>query len=174
MDCQPTHKGGPTPRILTPLGTGRDQRVATTCTNYRSGGRDLMSQGLRELLAWLEAAPPGTLLDAKALANEVAEVVGRPELVSTPEHDAPAPPWSALLWTAPSETRLNVRELAEAVGRPRSWVYRHTAPKGDLAPIPHRRLDGLLVFVAGEVREWLGANEEVAVPSNFACRSRAA
>lgn len=70
-------------------------------------------------------------------------------------------PWAERLWTAPAETRLGVRELAEAVGRPRSWVYRHTAPSGDLAPIPHRRLDGLLVFLAGEVRDWLRANEEV-------------
>jgi len=68
--------------------------------------------------------------------------------------------WAEALWTCPPETRLGVPEVAAAVGRPRSWVYRHTSPSGDLAPIPHRRLDGLLVFTAGDVRDWLRANEE--------------
>jgi hypothetical protein len=77
-----------------------------------------------------------------------------------PEGQAGNTSWAERLWTCPPETRVGVRELAEAIGRPRSWVYRHASPRGDLAPIPHRRLDGLLVFTAGEVRDWLRANEE--------------
>src|SRR5207247_8246403 len=77
-----------------------------------------------------------------------------------PEGRADSTSWAEKLWTCPPATRLGVRELAEAIGRPRSGVYRHTPPRGDLAPIPHRRLDGLLIFTAGAVREWLRANEE--------------
>src|SRR5688500_12817982 len=40
----------------------------------------------------------------------------------------PAPPaWREKLWTCPEATRLGVVELAEAVGRPKSWVYRLTS-----------------------------------------------
>jgi len=85
-----------------------------------------------------------------------AEIAGfAPEVQPAPKS------WAERLWTCPPETRLGVRELAEAFGRPRSWVYRHVSPKGDLAPIPHRRLDGLVVFTAEDVRNWLIANEEV-------------
>src|SRR5438552_7224467 len=35
-------------------------------------------------------------------------------------------PWSALLWVVPAETRIGRRELLAALGRPRSWLYRHT------------------------------------------------
>jgi hypothetical protein len=34
------------------------------------------------------------------------------------------------------------------------YVYRHTAPGGTGARIPHRKLDGALVFLACEIRAW--------------------
>jgi predicted DNA-binding transcriptional regulator AlpA len=108
-------------------------------------------------------------LDCKPLAN-LAGLVADDDGSQKPALE----PWTVRLWTCPFETRLGVRELAEAVNRPRSWVYRHTSLGGDLAPIPHRRLDGLLVFVAGEIREWLEANEEVKVSPLPARRLRAA
>ncbi len=78
------------------------------------------------------------------------------------EEPPPTPPssWRVLLWTAPAETRIGREELCEAVGRPRSWLYRHTATKAEHR-IPHRKLDGELVFVVGEVRTWLREMEEI-------------
>ena len=73
-------------------------------------------------------------------------------------------PWKERLWSCHCETRLGVRELAEAVGRSRSWVYRHTSPKSGFPLIPHRKLDGELVFVVSEIREWLMLHEEIVVP----------
>jgi predicted DNA-binding transcriptional regulator AlpA len=84
-----------------------------------------------------------------------------PDQGVTPE---PVLPWAALLWIVPAETRLGVREVAEALGRPRSFVYRHTGPKAPGARIPHRRLDGELVFLAGEIRRWIEDHEVVVVP----------
>lgn len=75
----------------------------------------------------------------------------------------PAPPvertsWRELLWTAPAAARLNVRDLAEALGQSTSWVYKHTASSAN--PIPHRRLaGGKLQFLAGEVRAWVQQQE---------------
>ena len=112
-----------------------------------SGDAEVVAIAARAILDRLGLEPPAALAALRV-----------PD--APPEAD-----WPARLWQVPSETRLGVRELAEAVGRPRSLVYRHTAPAGDLAPIPHRRLDGLLVFLAGEVRDWLRANEEPKAPA---------
>jgi len=119
-----------------------------------SGDAQVVALAARAILAKLGQAPPAALAGLRG-----AEPANTP-LGATEAQDG-ALSWPERLWTAPAETRLGVRELAAAVGRPRSWVYRHTAPKGDLAPIPHRRLDGLLVFLAGEVRDWLLATEEI-------------
>jgi predicted DNA-binding transcriptional regulator AlpA len=78
--------------------------------------------------------------------------------------------WRERLWTCPDETRLGVREVAEALGRPRSWCYRHTSKRSGLPLLPCRRLDGDLVFVASELREWIRSHEDVVVkplPSVF-------
>jgi len=69
--------------------------------------------------------------------------------------------WRERLWTVPGETRIGVPELAEATGRSRDWCYRRTAKKAGEARIPHRKLDGELVFVVGEVREWIRGHEDV-------------
>ena len=53
-------------------------------------------------------------------------------------------------------------ELLEAVGRLPSWLYRHTGPKAKHR-IPHRKLDGELIFLVGEVRRWLRDREEIVV-----------
>jgi hypothetical protein len=81
---------------------------------------------------------------------------------SEPTQDAPLPSWRVLLWTVDPETRIGKDELLEAVGRPVSWLYRRTAPKS-VERIPHRRLDGQLVFVVGEVRRWLRDHEDIVV-----------
>lgn len=103
-----------------------------------------------ELRRWLANAPPGTLVSAHELLDAL-------EAEPEPEAMATEPTWRERLWTAPAETRLGVAELCEALGRPRSWVYRHTSGR----TIPHRKLDGELMFVAGEVRDWVASQEEV-------------
>lgn len=89
---------------------------------------------------------------------------------------APSPPavtpvvvsWRERLWTCDPATRLGVRELCEATGRPRSWVYRACRRNGASPPLPHRKLDGVLVFVAGEARTWVREHEEVVVAGRTA------
>ena len=58
----------------------------------------------------------------------------------------------------PAERRIGARELAQALGRSRSWVYGRLTGEG---AIPHAKLDGELTFKAGEVRAWLRGTEEV-------------
>lgn len=71
----------------------------------------------------------------------------------------PGATWRERLWTCPPDTRLGVREVAEAVGRPRSWVYRACAAKRGPGRLRARRLDGELVLLASEVRDWLTRQE---------------
>lgn len=68
--------------------------------------------------------------------------------------------WREKLWIVPSETRIGTTELAEALGRNENWIYRRTQQSAD-DPIPHRKLDGSLVFRVGEVRAWLRKREDV-------------
>ena len=91
-----------------------------------------------------------------------AEVLG--ELVEEPRHQLPDSNWTwrERLWIAPAETRIGTSELAEAFGRPRTWVYARTQA-GAKDPLPHRKLDGTLVFTVGEVRAWVREREEVLV-----------
>jgi predicted DNA-binding transcriptional regulator AlpA len=100
-------------------------------------------------MAWLRAAPAGVLVPV--------EIV-RPLLNGAPPPATTGPvTWRERLWTCPEETRLGVREVAEAMDRPRSWVYRAVGREQD--PLPARRLDGELVFAAGDVRAWLARRE---------------
>jgi hypothetical protein len=116
---------------------------------------------LAELVAWCRRAPAGTSVDARTLAGILAEV-GTEAPTPSPE---PAPAveaetWRTRIWTVPSETRLGVAEAAEALGRPRSFIYARTGPKAE-DRIPHRKLDGTILFAAGELRAWLHDHEDV-------------
>lgn len=116
-------------------------------------------RSLTELRAWLAAAPPGTLVNTQELARALTAVSAD---VSSPP-PAPALSWRERLWTAPPETRIGVAELCEALGRTKSWVWRHTGPHSPGARIPHRKLDGELVFVVGEIRQYVLTHEQVVV-----------
>lgn len=126
---------------------------------------------------WLEGCPQGTLVPASTvLATLRAQEGGVPaDSAHPPAHPATqqnqvltaqaerlpsSPCWRERLWTADAECRIGRAELLEAVGRSKSWLYRHTHSKAK-APIPHRKLDGELVFVVGEVRCWLREHEEI-------------
>lgn len=116
-----------------------------------------------ELAEWLRSLPEGTSLPARGVADYLERLDAEPPR-STPPSLEPQPlPWSALLWVVPPETRIGVKELAAATGRPKSWVYRHTSGRGACPRLPHRKLDGELVFVVCEVRRWLIEHEVVEV-----------
>ena len=123
---------------------------------------------LADLQRWVTSAPIGTMLSVESLR----ELFGKMEPEQEPEPvTTTPPPWRVLLWTVDPETRISRDELLEAVGRPVSWLYRLTGPK---APdrIPHRKLDGQLVFVVGEVRGWLREREEIIEAAPIESRSR--
>lgn len=123
---------------------------------------------LRRVLGMLPAGASLTLSRDDllcALGPAERSVENPDERTRVPE---PAPTWREKLWTVPPETRLSVPEVAEAIGRPVSWVYRHTSEKSGLPRLPHRKLDGELAFVATDLRQWLRANEEVIEPSTRA------
>jgi predicted DNA-binding transcriptional regulator AlpA len=119
---------------------------------------------LNEIQTWLAHAPPGTLVPAELFARVLTSFPdGRlPDMVQQPAS------WRERLWIVPPETRLGVTELLEALGRTRSWLYRHTGPNSRRARMPHRKLDGELLFLAGEVREWIIEQEVTVVPGHTA------
>ena len=120
---------------------------------------------------WCEQAPAGTTLDPRQVARMLRDIAGRPESPSEPpvsEPTAVAPTWRALLWSVPAETRIGRAELLEALDRSPSWLYarvRHGHPD----PIPCRKdPSGELVFIAGEIRQWWTAREQVVHPGHMA------
>ncbi len=118
-------------------------------------------KGINDFRRWVATAPPGTMVSTEALAEmlDVHDTEPAPEMA---RDTAPPLPWTFLLWTADPETRIGRAELLEALGRPASWLYRHTGPKAKHR-IPHRKLDGQLTFLVGEVRRWLRDREEIVV-----------
>ena len=130
----------------------------------RSAGR---FRDLQALLAWLEPAPDATLFSAKDIRAILAPLANAASAPAPARVEAPAVTWREKLWTCPPETRLGAKEAAEAIGRPVSYVYRGTSAKADGARIPHRKMDGELIFVAGELRAWMLAQEEVITPGRM-------
>ena len=118
-------------------------------------------KALNDFRRWVAKAPTGTMVSTEVLG----EMLDGFDMEPAPEMArdmAPPLPWTLLLWTADPETRIGRAELLEAVGRPTSWLYRHTGPKAKHR-IPHRKLDGELIFLVGEVRRWLRDREEIIV-----------
>ena len=104
-----------------------------------------------------EGAASAFEASAAELEQALVGEAGGPE-VAVLRSDVQEAGWRERLWDVDADVRLGVREAAEALGRPRSFVYSHT--KGHEA-IPHRRQDGRLVFVAGELRQWIRDREDV-------------
>ena len=118
---------------------------------------------LEELAAWLSEAPTGTQLDAATLAEALADLVpdephGEPELAVEP---AGAWTWAERIWTVPAERRLGTREVLEALGKGKTWLYGHMSEERGVDRLPYRKLDGELVFLAGELRAWIRDHEEI-------------
>ena len=53
-----------------------------------------------------------------------------------------------------SSRYLNIEQVAEMIGVPKSFIYRRTA-RGHDDPIPHYRLGGHLRFKLDDVEEWI-------------------
>ena len=110
------------------------------------------------------AALTATAAALRQVADALDALAAQPMSAPLPAPPPIAPAWRERLWSCPSETRLGVRQVSEGTGRPRSWVYRACRGTETSPPLPHRKLDGVLVFVAGEVRQWLTEHEETVVP----------
>ena len=55
-----------------------------------------------------------------------------------------------------------VREVAGALDKSQSWIYKRTTEASDPEErLPARRAHGQVVFTAGELRTWLRAHEQV-------------
>ena len=117
---------------------------------------------LADLRTWLREAPPGTMVPATEMAARLEAVC---PIGHTTTDVVTEPTWRERLWTAPAETRIGRQELLDAVGRSENWLYRHTGAKAKCSRIPCRKLDGELVFLVGELRQWLVEHEETVVPS---------
>lgn len=117
---------------------------------------------LGDLQAWCSAAPEGTRLEASQVAEMLEQVADSdPEPAPMPVSREPGEPsWRERLWTAPSECRIGVEELKEALGVSESWIYRRTQQEAD-PRLPHSKLGGSLVFRCGEIRAWLRDQEQV-------------
>ncbi|HUG00646.1 MAG TPA: hypothetical protein VML95_02150 [Longimicrobiales bacterium] len=113
-----------------------------------------------ELERWCAQAPPGALVPAAWVAEALEAEGDTPARPPTPVVATEPASWRTRLWIVPANTRLGVSELTEALGRSRDWAYRHTSPKATHR-LPHRKLDGELVFLAGELRAWLSEHEEI-------------
>lgn len=110
-------------------------------------------------------------------AAEVVERIGVPAPALRIEPDAETDAageshmsWKERLWTAPADARIGRDELLDALGKSQSWLYALTSKKTPLEKrIPHRKtLDGELVFVVGEIRDWIKSREVIMVPGSLA------
>lgn len=111
----------------------------------------------RDFRNWLRGAPAGTMLPASV----VFELIGKANEAPTLVTEGPASvSWREKIWTCPADTRLGVREAAEAIGRGKDFVHRHSGPKAGDRRIPSKKLDGHMVFRAADIRDWIVANEE--------------
>lgn len=118
-------------------------------------------KSLSDVRIWLANAPPGTTIPAESMLAAIGEVESAETDGHAPARVEPVPlTWREKLWLVPAETRIGTAELCEALGRSKHWLYRHTGPAAK-ERIPHRKLDGELVFVIGEVRTWIREHEDV-------------
>ena len=106
---------------------------------------------------WLEECPPGTLvrageilarLDASDVPNGIHDDLTTYGKVGTTAAER--------LWSCPDQTRYTVTELAAALNRPKSYIYKHTANR----TIPFTKIDGQNTFIVSEVRRWVVDREE--------------
>lgn len=114
----------------------------------------------KELQRIVDGLPPGSSVNLPAdwLREELeAEDIEVPTLQV--ETGGQVWTWAKILWLVPAERRLGTREVLEALGKGRTWLYRQMAENRGRDRLPHRKLDGQVLFTAGEVRAWVRALE---------------
>ena len=100
-------------------------------------------------------------------AVEGASAFGRTPAAEREQHES----WRVKLWEVPPETRMNKTELLEALGRGESWLYSRTSQKcsrEDRIPSRRDKSSNDLVFLAGEIRDWIRSGEIVVHPGSIA------
>ena len=137
---------------------------------------------LADVVRWCQRAPAGTRLEASEMAHILTDLTSSTggqgsshAGQTTPEQAEGGAPtlrtWREKLWDVPAETRIGITELCEALDKPKSWVYSRTSSKAD-DRIPHRKMDGSLVFAVGEVRTFVRDHEEVVVAGPMSSTDR--
>lgn len=126
-----------------------------------------------EILAAFAPAAAEAYRDAAVVFEQVASAAPRLRIEPGPEVDATREShatWKERLWSAPADARIGRDELLEALGKSQSWLYALTSKKTPLEKrIPHRKtIDGELVFVVGEIRDWIISREVIMVPGSLA------
>jgi len=123
--------------------------------------------------AVLDGLPDAALVPIPWVRGLLEDSEPEPAEPIEPQEDRGEPSWRVRLWEVPSETRLGVAEVAEALGRPPSYIYARTGPKAE-DRIPHRKMDGTLLFTAGELRAWIRSHEVEVVggPMEAPCAPR--
>ena len=115
---------------------------------------------ITDVVAWLERLPDGALIPPACVVKRLrgaAALFDGSGATELPESERPPPDcWRERLWTSHPDTRLSAGQAREALGKSQDALYKLTAR----GRIPHRKMDGSLVFVASELRAWITANEE--------------
>lgn len=119
-----------------------------------------MSLGIPELPSRLHKLAGDLEEGARALRSVAADVEeAGPEKLPVATHLELT--WRERLWLVPGETRIGVEELAEALGRSKSWIYKRTQASAKDEMLPFRRLHGELCFRVGEIRTYLHQQEDI-------------
>lgn len=121
-------------------------------------------RSLEDLAEWLASLPQGTLVPVDALRELIPQVPASAQTTTPPDHTFCTQfSWRENFWRVPHETRIGCAELAESLGRSRSWVYKRTQQRSVTIPLPYHKIEnGALEFVVGEIRGWLAQVDVVA------------
>jgi predicted DNA-binding transcriptional regulator AlpA len=103
------------------------------------------------LRARLRELPPDALLPVGWLLSQLDDVG---DVTAAPTADT-SEDWRSRVWTCADDTLLGVAEIADAVGRSTSWVYRRTGPRGREPRLPMQRVAGNVVMRADSLRQWI-------------------
>lgn len=123
-------------------------------------------ESLEQLVRWCQLAPEETRLNVRRVGKliqylkefESVPLDGRTDGSGDREGEEMVPKsWHERIWTAHSDIRLDVEQVAEAVNRPKSYIYKQVS-EGN---IPHRKDGGVLVFRVGEIRQWIEDREVI-------------
>jgi predicted DNA-binding transcriptional regulator AlpA len=129
---------------------------------------------LADVLAWLESLPEGSLIPPACVIERLRGAGASFDgagAATVPVAGLPPPAsssWEERIWSCHPSTRLNASQACEVLGKSHDALYKLTS-RGS---IPHSKIDGVLVFKAGELRDWIRDTEERVVESRPSLRGR--